>query len=152
MSKKSKGGFTLIELVVTMAVIAVLVAIAIPVVSHTVDGAVLSAASTDSQTLEYHLRLAKADVDTNNDDTYGSDLITSATFSVGDVISFHSFEDICKPRVYNGREFVPVWNFASRGVELMYTDDSTNVETGVLITNYIIISENCTTLVVNLSR
>lgn len=148
----NKSGFTLVELVVVIAILVALTAVAIPVVSHTVNGAVLSAANTDSQTLEYHLRLAKADVDTKNEDTYGILVSDPNTFKVGDVVRFQSFESICKPRAYNERTIVPVWNFDNHGVDLMYTDDFTDVETGVVITNYVIISENCTTLVVNLSR
>ena len=40
---KSKGGFTLLELVVVMAILAVLVTVAIPVVNYTVNSAVFDA-------------------------------------------------------------------------------------------------------------
>ena len=59
-------------------------------------------------------------------------------------------ESICEPRVYNGREFVLVWNSPHGGVHLMYLDDHTDIETGDTLSNYIIIAETSTTLVANL--
>lgn len=148
-SLRDKGGFTLIELVVVIAVLAVLAVIAIPVVSHTINSAVMSGAQTDARTLESTLSLAKAAVDTD-DDSIDDSLVNRSTFTVGDVVKHHNMEDICEPRVYNGRQFVFVWNCSNGGVELMYTDDNTNVETGNTLTNYIIIAETSTTLVANL--
>lgn len=146
---RDKSGFTLVELVVVIAVLAVLGAIAIPVVSHTINGAVMSGAQSDAKTLESALSLAKAAVDTDDDSIYGS-LVERSSFTVGDVVKHQNMESICEPRVYNGRQFVFVWNYSHGGVHLMYTDDSTDVETGNIISNYIIIAETSTTLVANL--
>lgn len=148
-SLRDKSGFTLIELVVVIAILAVLATIAIPVVSHTINGAVMSGAQADANTLESTLSLAKAAVDTDDDSIYGS-LVNRSTFTVGDVVKHQNMENICEPRVYNGRQFVFVWNCSNGGVALMYTDDSTDVETGNTLTNYIIIAETSTTLVANL--
>lgn len=148
-SLRNKSGFTLIELVVVIALLAILAVIAIPVVSHTINGAVISGAQTDAKTLESTLSLAKAAVDTGDDSIYGG-LVNRSTFTVGDVIEYHNMESICEPRVYNGRQFVLVWNCSDGGINLMYTDDSTDVETGNTLTNYVIIAETSTTLVANL--
>lgn len=148
-SLRDKSGFTLIELVVVIAVLAVLAVIAIPVVSHTINGAVMSGAQIDARTLKSTLSLAKVAVDTNDDSIYGS-LVNRSSFTVGDVIKHQNMESICESRVYNGRQFVFVWDYSNGDVALMYTDDSTDVETGNTLTNYIIITETSTTLVANL--
>lgn len=148
-SLTSKRGFTLIELVVVIAVLAVLAAIAIPVISHTVESATLSAAQLNADTLESQLRLAKADVDTGNDETYGA-VVSNKRLTVGEVVKMQSLSEACEARVYQGREIVPVWDQDTGCVELMYTDDRKNVETGVEIINFIRITEDSRTLVVRL--
>lgn len=52
MKKRSKKGFTLIELIVVIAILAILAIIAIPVVTGLVDRANTSAAEANGRTLE----------------------------------------------------------------------------------------------------
>ncbi len=147
---KSKGGFTLIELVVVLAVLAALAVIAIPVVTHTVNSAVLEGAKTDANTLKGSFNSAYSDLVVGYSENYNRTLISTQSLTVADVISTNSYQSMCGKRNYYGREFVLVWNFDTNDVELMYDDDNTNVETGAVITNYVIITETSTTLVLNL--
>jgi len=147
---KSKGGFTLLELVVVMAILAVLVTVAIPVVNYTVNSAVLEGAKTDARTLKGSFDKAYSDLVVGYSEDYNRALISTQSLNVADVISTNSYQSMCESRNYYGREFVLVWNFDTSNVELMYDDDSTNVETGAVITNYVIITETSTTLVLNL--
>jgi type IV pilus assembly protein PilA len=52
MNKKTKKGFTLIELIVVIAILAILAVIAIPVVNGLVSNAGASAAEANARTLE----------------------------------------------------------------------------------------------------
>jgi prepilin-type N-terminal cleavage/methylation domain-containing protein len=133
---KSKRGFTLVELVVVIAVLAVLAAIAIPVVSQTINTAVLNTAISDARTLEEHLVLAKADVQVSNQQFYG-EAAADGTLTIGEVVTKQAISEACEPSTYNNREVIPVWNQDTSSVELMYTDDSTNLETGATITNFV---------------
>ena len=147
---KSKGGFTLIELVVVLAVLAALAVIAIPVVTHTVNSAVVQGAKTDANALKGSFNSAYSDLVVGYSENYNRTLISTQSLTVADVISTNSYQSMCGKRNYYGREFVLVWNFDTNDVELMYDDDDTNVETGAVITNYVIITETSTTLVLNL--
>jgi prepilin-type N-terminal cleavage/methylation domain-containing protein len=140
---KSKKGFTLVELIVVIAVLAVLAAIAIPVVSQLINTAVLNSATSDARTLEEDLKLAKAYVETANKETYGGSA-ADGSLTIGDVIKKRGIIDACKARNYYSREFVPVWNQDTSSVELMYSDDNTNVQTGAVITDFENITEAST--------
>ena len=58
--KKTKKGFTLVELVIVVAVMAVLVAVAIPTVSSIVNSAQESVNDTNAQTIESMIKLEQA--------------------------------------------------------------------------------------------
>lgn len=59
--KKTKKGFTLVELVIVVAVMAVLVAVAIPTVSAVTNKAQTSVAKTNAKTIESMLKLYQAE-------------------------------------------------------------------------------------------
>ena len=124
--------------------------IAIPVVTHNVNSAVLEGAKTDANTLKGSFNSAYSDLVVGYSENYNRTLISTQSLTVADVISTNSYQSMCGKRNYYGREFVLVWNFDTNDVELMYDDDDTNVETGAVITNYVIITETSTTLVLNL--
>ena len=64
MKKNNKKGFTLVELVIVVAVMAVLVAVAIPTVGSIVDTAEDATAKSNARTIESIIKLAEA----NNED------------------------------------------------------------------------------------
>lgn len=61
MKKTNKKGFTLVELVIVVAVMAVLVAVAIPIISNVKGEAEKSVAATNAQTIESMIKLGEAE-------------------------------------------------------------------------------------------
>ena len=57
-AKKSKKGFTLVELVIVIAILAILAAIAIPVITTTINSAKISTMESDTATLNMLLKEA----------------------------------------------------------------------------------------------
>ena len=69
MKKNNKKGFTLVELVIVVAVMAVLVAVAIPTVSSITQSAKNAVADTNCRTIESVLKLAEAEAAKAGDGT-----------------------------------------------------------------------------------
>ena len=65
--KNNKKGFTLVELVIVVAVMAILVAVAIPTVSSITNSAKGSVDKTNAQTIESMIKLAQAKSNTTLD-------------------------------------------------------------------------------------
>lgn len=61
--KNNKKGFTLVELVIVVAVMAVLVAVAIPTVSSIINSAETSVAESNAKTIESMIKLEQAEAD-----------------------------------------------------------------------------------------
>ena len=68
--KKSKKGFTLVELVVVIAILAILAAIAIPIVNNLVNAASRNAAVSDAQTIELAVKECQSFIVTKVDEVY----------------------------------------------------------------------------------
>lgn len=68
MKKNNKKGFTLVELVIVVAVMAVLVAVAIPTVQSISGTAKSTVADTNARTIESIIKLAEADASKDGDD------------------------------------------------------------------------------------
>ena len=64
MKNNNKKGFTLVELVIVVAVMAILVAVAIPTVASITGKARTAVADANAQTIESMLKLELADLDT----------------------------------------------------------------------------------------
>ena len=66
MKKNNKKGFTLVELVIVVAVMAILVAVAIPTVKSITGTAKDAVAETNARTIESLIKLVDADIDAGN--------------------------------------------------------------------------------------
>ena len=77
MKKNNKKGFTLVELVIVVAVMAVLVAVAIPTVKSVVGTAKTATYETNCRTLESVIKLADAEA-SNKDETFGATEVIAA--------------------------------------------------------------------------
>lgn len=67
--KKNKKGFTLVELVIVVAVMAVLIAVAVPTVSSITKTAQKTVADTNARTIESTLKLKEAELSKEGDGT-----------------------------------------------------------------------------------
>lgn len=67
MKKNNKKGFTLVELVIVVAVMAILVAVAIPTVGAVTKSAKVSVYNSNAKTIESMIKLAEADADQGQD-------------------------------------------------------------------------------------
>ena len=68
MKKNNKKGFTLVELVIVVAVMAVLVAVAIPTVKSITETARDTVADTNARTIESVIKLAEAEASKDGND------------------------------------------------------------------------------------
>lgn len=76
LAKKSKKGFTLVELVVVIAILAILAAIAIPMVVNIINSATQSSGESSAATLSQNAKSLYASIKSgavNNDDSKNSD-------------------------------------------------------------------------------
>jgi|ADurb_Cas_02_Slu_FD_contig_91_305521_length_428_multi_2_in_0_out_0_1 type IV pilus assembly protein PilA len=78
MNKKTKKGFTLVELIVVIAVLAILAAVAIPLVSSWVTEANASAAAANARTFELAVKAEAAN---------GVDPVAGAVADADDVLA-----------------------------------------------------------------
>ena len=86
--KNNKKGFTLVELVIVVAVMAVLVAVAIPTVQSIVGTAESNVAATNAQTIESMLKLAVANGKTLSDDDDIAQEIVDAQLGIAKAATF----------------------------------------------------------------
>lgn len=103
---KCKKGFTLIELVVTIAILAILSAIAIPVVSATIKSTIISKAKTNANTLEYALKEADAAVAGADNTKYAN--ASTNTIKISEVISANNLAEVLEPENLSGNMYYPV--------------------------------------------
>ncbi len=83
LAKKSKKGFTLVELVVVIAILAILAAIAIPMVVNIINSATASSGASQASTISQNARSLYASVKSgavNNNDSFNADG-TQVTFA-----------------------------------------------------------------------
>ncbi len=85
-AKKSKSGFTLVELVIVIAILAILAAIAVPVITTTINSAKISTLKSDASTVNFILSEAL----TASLAGYGS----TYQYKVGVTAGFTNLEDL----------------------------------------------------------
>ena len=136
-AKKSKKGFTLVELVIVIAILAILAAIAIPVITTTINSSKLSTMESDKATVNMLLKEAvntsKASIKTTKWGE-GKDYTTA---TVDDVLAYNDLrtDDAFFTRHIGGEDYTLVWtekhNVAIQGGE--YEETGTPIQ-GMAIT------------------
>ena len=89
MKKNNKKGFTLVELVIVVAVMAILVAVAIPTVQSIVGTAETNVKATNAQTIESMLKLAVANGNDLDTDAKIAQAIVDAQLGIDKAATFY---------------------------------------------------------------
>lgn len=103
---KSKKGFTLVELVVVIAILAILSAIAIPVVAATTRSSVVSKAKTNANTIEYAFKEADAAVAGGDDTKYAN--ASTNNIKISEVVEANNLSAVLEPENLFGTPYYPV--------------------------------------------
>lgn len=102
----TKKGFTMVELVVVIAIIAIMSAIAIPVVSYTIKSSMLSRAKTNANTIEYALKEADAAIIASDNTKYAN--ASTNNIMISDVVSKNGLSEAMQPEILFGTTYCPV--------------------------------------------
>lgn len=105
---KSKKGFTLVELVVVIAILATVAAIAIPIVTYELHTSKKNAAVANARTIEYAIKEAKAAQSVGDTTLYTN--IKTTPVKISDVASKKGIKDTFKPVDYLGTTYTPAWS------------------------------------------
>lgn len=117
--KNTKKAFTLVELVIVISILAILAAIAIPVITTTINSSKLSVMESDSATVEMMLKEAltayKSDIE--NVEYNGN---SPDTATVEDVLIENNIDlNIMSMRKIGGVDYAIYWNNAIEGTVLI---------------------------------
>lgn len=125
--KKSKSGFTLVELVIVIAILAVLAGIAIPVITTTINASKMSVLDSDRATVEMILKEAFASYKTEiKYPKYNSKAPYAAT--VSDVLVENNIDpQVMSIRKIGGTEYCIYWDTVK---------ECTYIKSGTGITEY----------------
>ncbi len=89
-AKRSKKGFTLVELVIVIAILAILAAIAIPTIISTIDSANRSSLESNGATIEMQVKAAINEAEANTGTVYNGKTIGADTVRVLDILVTNS--------------------------------------------------------------
>lgn len=101
-----KKGFTLVELVVTIAILAILSAIAIPVVAYTLQSSLTSRAKTNAHTIEVAFKEANSLLGSKDNLKYAN--ASSNSIKVSEVVSQNNIAQAFEPVDIYGTVYYPV--------------------------------------------
>lgn len=119
---KSKRGFTLVELVVVIALLAVLAGIAIPVVGYTMNRSKASAAASDAKLVEESLKESHAQIVSGLQGSY------NYTTKVGDVMSNAGVTDVSTSIDIAGTTYQLMWNDTDEQCRYVNTAGSVDIQ------------------------
>lgn len=102
----SKKGFTLVEMTVAICIIAILSAIAIPIVAATTKSSVVSKAETNASTIEYAFKEADAAVAGGDNTKYAN--ASTNTIKISEVIAANNLYQALEPENLFGTLYYPV--------------------------------------------
>ena len=107
-SLKNKKGFTLIEIVLTIAILAILSGIAIPIIAYRLDLANKNTALTNANTIEYAIKEAQS-AQAAKDTTIYPDVNTTS-ITIAEVSTRKSIAKAFDPVIYKDDTYTPVWS------------------------------------------
>ncbi len=120
--KNCKKGFTMVELVIVIAVLAILSSIAIPLVRSVIRASQLSTLESDSVTVESVLTAALVDYEAGNKNAQYNNAPATGSTKVSDVLKENNIEDVEFSRTIGGVIYYMTW----KNGHLEITNSSTN--------------------------
>ena len=120
--KNNKKGFTMVELIIVIAVLAILCSIAIPLVGTVIRASQLSTMESDSVTVESVLTAALVDYEAGNKNAQYNSAPATGSTKVKDVLIENNIDDIDFSRNIGGVMYYMTWK--NRKLEI--TNSPTN--------------------------
>lgn len=104
-----KSGFTLVELVIVIALLAILAAIAIPVITSTINSGKMSVMESDCQTADLLIKTALTELDNEVFPTTYNGTTVNPDTTVEDIFIENSIDDFEFSRTIAGTTYYMVW-------------------------------------------
>ena len=105
---KNKKGYTLIEIIVTVAILTTLTSIAIPVVAYRLDQANKNSALTNAHTIEYAIKEAQAAQIARDTTIYPN--ANTEPITISEVARCKAIAKAFEPVTYKSETYYPVWS------------------------------------------
>ena len=120
--KRSKKGFTLVELVVVIALLAILAGIAIPVIGYTINRSKASAAASDAKLVEESLKEANIEIITGTSPFFNYNSKISEVLDKSGASRVSTSVDIA------GTTYQLMWSTADEQCKYVSTSSAIDVE------------------------
>ncbi len=121
---KSEKGFSLVELVIVISILAIIAAIAIPVITTTINSSKISVMESDCESVNVIVKEAIAASMAHMDDIkYGAKTATDATLTIRDVFNENDINtNVLNSRIIGGSTYCIVWNSVQRNAVVSVTN------------------------------
>ena len=135
MKKNNKKGFTLVELVIVVAVMAILVAVAIPTIGSIRGSAKTSVEKSNAQTIESIIKLAESKYTTVTDQNIADELAAAKLGITAGTFAYNTKTGDCKVATAAGSdEKLIVIETSTAGVTSVKFGDATGDASGASAT------------------